>query len=81
MKLADVKVDTYNDFDVQRNDKDPQFKVGDHLMISKYKNIFEKGYTPSYSGEGFPVKDFINTVPWTHVIEDQESSKEQSNKV
>ena len=29
------------------NDKDPKFKVGDHERISKYKNIFAKGYTPN----------------------------------
>ena len=29
------------------NDEDPEFKVGDHVRISKYKNIFAEGYTPS----------------------------------
>ena len=29
------------------NDKDPKFKVGDHVNISKHKNIFAKGYTPN----------------------------------
>ena len=38
---------TCNDFDVENNDKDPKFKVGDHVRISKYKNIFAKGYTPN----------------------------------
>ena len=32
-------------------DKDPKFKVGDHVRISKDKNIFAKGYTPNWSGE------------------------------
>ena len=27
--------------------KDPKFKIGDNVRISKYKNIFAKGYTPN----------------------------------
>ena len=46
MKPANVKVDTYIDYDVEHNKKDLKFKVGDHVRISKYKNIFSKGYTP-----------------------------------
>ena len=47
------------------NDKDPEFKVGDHVTISKYKNIFAKGYTPNWSEEVFVIKKVKNTVPWT----------------
>ena len=47
MKSVDVKDNTYIDFEV--NDKDPKFKVGHHVRISKYKNIFTKGYTPNWS--------------------------------
>ena len=28
--------------------KDPKFNVDDHVRISKYKNIFAKGYTPNW---------------------------------
>ena len=52
------------------NDKDPKFKVGDHVRISKYKNIFAKGYTPNWSEEVFVIKKVKNTVPWTYVIND-----------
>ena len=45
MKRADVKDNTYTDFNKEVNDKDPKFKVGDHVRISKYKNIFAKGFT------------------------------------
>ena len=38
------------------NDKDPNFKVGDYVRISKYKNIFAKGYTPNVSEEVFVFK-------------------------
>ena len=31
----------------ESNEKDPKFKVGDHVRISKYKNIFAKGYAPN----------------------------------
>ena len=53
-----------------KKDKDPKFKVGDHVRISKYKNIFSEGYTPNWSGEVFVIKKVKNTVPWTYVIND-----------
>ena len=42
MKPVDVKDNTYTDFEKEVNNKDPQFKIGDHVRISKYKNIFAK---------------------------------------
>ena len=45
MKPIDVTDNTYVDFTKEVNDKDPKFKVGDRVRISKYKNIFAKGYT------------------------------------
>ena len=47
MKPVDVKENTYIDFKKEVNDKDPNFKVGDHVRISKYKNIFDKEYMPN----------------------------------
>ena len=70
MKPIDVKDNTYIDFEKEVNDKDPKFKVGDHVRISKYKNIFAKVYTPNWSEEVFVVKKVRNTVPWTYVIND-----------
>ena len=70
MKPTDVKDNTYINTDIDANDKDPQFKVGDRVRISKYKNIFAKGYTPSWSEEVFVIKKVKNTVPWTYVIND-----------
>ena len=70
MKPVDVKDDTYIDFIKDVNDKDPKFQVGDHVRISKYKNIFAKGYSPNWSGEFFVIKEVKNTVPWTYVIND-----------
>ena len=70
MKPVDVKNNTYIDSNKEVNDKDPKFKVGDHVRISKYKNIFAKGYMPNCSEEIFVTKKVKNTVPWTYVIND-----------
>ena len=70
MKPIDVKDNTYIDFSKEVNDNDPKFKVCDHVRISKYKNIFVKGYTPNWSEEVFVIKKNENTVPWTYVIDD-----------
>ena len=52
------------------NNKDPKFKIGHTVRISKYKNIFAKGYTTNWSEENFQIKRVKNTVPWTYVIKD-----------
>ena len=70
MKPVDVKDNTYTDFKKEVNNKDPKFKVDDHVSISKYKNIFAKGYTPNWSEEVFVIKKVKNTVPWTYEIND-----------
>ena len=70
MKPIDVKDNTYINIGKEVNDKDPKFKVGDHVRISKYKNIFAKGYTPNWSEEVFVIKKVKNTVRWTYVIND-----------
>ena len=70
MKPVDVKDNTYIDFKKEVNDKNPKFKVGDHVRISKYKNIFAKRYTRSWSEEVFVIKKVKNTIPWTYVISD-----------
>ena len=70
IKPVDVKDNTYIDFKKEVNDKDPKFKVGDHVRISKYKNIFAKGYMPNWSEEVFIISKIKNTVPWTYVIND-----------
>ena len=70
MKPVDVKDNAYIDSVKEDNDKDPKFKVGDHVRTSKYKNIFAKGYTPNWSEEVFVISKIKNTVPWTYVIND-----------
>ena len=68
-KPIDVKDNTYINTDKEINYKDPKFKVGDYVRISKYKNVFAKGYTPNWSEEVFVIKKVKNTVPWTYVID------------
>ena len=68
MKPIDVKDNTYTNTDKKVNDKEPNFKVGDHVRISKYKNIFAKGYTQNWSEKVFVIKEVKNTVSWTYVI-------------
>ena len=70
MKSVDVKDSAYIDFKKEVNDKDPKFKVGDYVRISKYKNIFAKGYMPNWSEEVFIISKIKNTVPWTYIIND-----------
>ena len=70
MKPVDVMDNTYINFKKEINDKNPTFKVGDYVRISKYKNIFAKGYMPNWPEEIFVINKIKNTVPWTYVIND-----------
>ena len=40
MKPIDVNFDSYAEYNINSNAKITQFKIGDHVRISKYKNIF-----------------------------------------
>ena len=71
IKPIEVTGDYYAEYNEDpSNKKSPKFKVGDNVRISKYKNIFAKGYTPNCSEEVFVIKKVKNTVPWTYVIND-----------
>ena len=56
LKPVDVKSSTYIDSSKEINDKNPKFKIGDTARISKYKNVFAKGYTPNWSEEVFVIQ-------------------------
>ena len=56
MKPIDVKSDYFAEYNEESNEKYSKFKVGDHVRISKYKNVFAKGYAPNWSEEAFVVK-------------------------
>ena len=70
MKPVDVIDNTYIDSKKEINDKDPKYKVCDHVRISKYKNNFAKEFMPNWSEEIFVVSKIKNTAPWTYVIND-----------
>ena len=70
MKPIDVTSGSYAEYNEDSNEKDLEFKIGDCVRISKYKNIFAKGYTQNWSEEVFIIRKIKNTVPWTDVISD-----------
>ena len=70
MKPIDVTSYSYTEHNEDSNKKDPKFKVGYRLRISKHKKIFSKGYTQNWSEEVFVVSKIKNTVPWTYVVSD-----------
>ena len=72
MKIKPINVtsDSYAEYNENSNKRNPKFKVGDNVRISKYKNIFAKGYVPNWLEEIFVNKKVKNTVPWTYDIND-----------
>ena len=70
MKPIDVTDDSFAEYNAKSNKRNPKFIVGDHVRISKYKNIFAKVYAPNWSEEIFVIKNVKSTVPWTYVIND-----------
>ena len=75
MKPFDVKNNTCIGFKKEVSDKNHKFKVGDHERVSKYENIFAKGYMPNWSEEIFIIRKIKNTVPWTYVLNDLNGEK------
>ena len=65
IKPTDVKSNSYTEYNVDSNEKDPKF--GDHVRTSKYKNIFAKGYAPNWPEEVFVISKIKDRVPWSHV--------------
>ena len=70
MKPKDVKSDHKAVYVEESNKKSARFSVGDHVRISKLKNMFAKGYTPNWSKEIFVVSKVKNTLPWTYELKD-----------
>ena len=56
MKPIEVTSDSSAEWNENSNEKDSKFKDGDRVRISKYKNIFAKGYTQDWSEEETLVK-------------------------
>ena len=79
MKPKDVKNYTTRSSAIARNNrvyidehnkKSASFNVGDRVRISKFKNIFAKGYTPNWSRETFIINKINDTVPYTYNLKD-----------
>ena len=68
MTSVDVKTNTCINSSKKVNDKDPKLKIGNIVRISKYKNIFAKGYVVKSPKESIVLEKVKNTVPWTYVI-------------
>ena len=72
-------IDVTDDYFVEYNEdflkKGPRFKVNDRVRISKYKNIFVKGYVSNWSEEVFIINEIKNTVSWTYTITDLNGEK------
>ena len=56
MKPIDVQDNSFAEYNEESNEKDPKFKVGNHVRISRFKNVFAKEYTPNWNEEIFVVK-------------------------
>ena len=70
MKPKDVKNDNNRVYPDEHNKKSARYNVGDRVRISKFKNIFAKGYTPNWSREIFIVNKTNDTVPYTYNLKD-----------
>ena len=70
MKPKDVGNDNKRVYIDEHNEKHSRFKVGERVRISKFKNIFAKGYTPNWSREIFIVNKINDTVPYRYNIKD-----------
>lgn len=58
----------YNNIKI--TDPRPKFKINDHVRISKYKSLFDKGYLPSWTAEIFQIRKIRNTNPVTYLLND-----------
>ena len=75
MKPVDLKWRIYIHSNKKINDKDPKFKIGNIVRISRYKNAFAKGYAPIWSQEVFLITKVKNTLLWIPVISDIKDAK------
>ena len=70
MKPVDVKPSIYINFEIENINEGPKFKADDNVRISKYENVFTKGYVPNWSEKVLVIIKVKNTVPWRYVITD-----------
>ena len=70
MKPKNVKNGNKRVYIDEHNEKSARYNVGDRVRISKFKNIFAKGYTPNWSREIFITNKINDTVPYTYNLKD-----------
>ena len=75
MKTIDVNSNSYPEYNVDSNDKDPKLKIGYYVRISKYKNICHYVKTFLIGQKKFSYTENKNSVPWTYVIIDLNGEK------
>ena len=61
--------------ETETNPKAHKFNIGDSVKITKYKNIFSKGYTKNWSREIFAINSVLKTNPWMYRIKDSKGEK------
>ena len=77
LKPIDIKNDSFAEYNEESNEKDPKFRAGDHVRISKYKNIFAKGYAPNWKEEIFVIKKINKPLGTNGPPEKNDSDKTQ----
>ncbi|XP_053594670.1 uncharacterized protein LOC128667654 [Microplitis demolitor] len=66
----ELVTNVYRPLNVMKLTKKKKLKVGDKVCITKYKHVFEKGYTPNWTTEIFTIKEVKNTNPTTYKLID-----------
>lgn len=81
IKMAPIKVNKSNEdtllntvYNHLKIHPPSKYHVGDHVRISKYKHVFEKGFTPNWTTEIFKIKSIKNTYPTTYILEDYQGN-------
>ena len=70
IKPKEVKNNNNKVYIDEYNKKSARYIVGDRVRISKFKNIFAKGYTPNWSREIFIINKINDTVAYTYNLKD-----------
>ena len=60
---------------IETNPKSPKYKVNYRVRVTKYKNIFRKGYTENWSRKVFTIDFGLKTNLWTYKIKDLHREK------
>ena len=74
-KPTDFRSCNYAEYNVDSNCKDPKFKIGNYIRISKHKKLLAEGYALNWSEEVFVISKIKNTAPWANVINDLNGEK------